>query len=374
MLDPDTWLSTPEEVRSVRDRLEAQGRKLVFTNGCFDLLHVGHVRYLRQARALGDFLVVALNSDASVRALKGPSRPVNTQDDRAEILMALECVDGVIVFDEPRVTGLIEAIAPHIYTKGGDYTVDSLDPGERAALEQAGADIQILPLVPGRSTTSTLQRVQSGGEVIPSEVELGPLRLGILGSGFGSNFEAILNAIGERSLYADVVVVISDVEDSRILERAREFDVPAIYVDAGAGKGRLSPSASKAICDHLKRHDVQVVVLTGFMRIIKEPLLSEFRDRMVNVHPSLLPKFKGRAAWIQALDEGETETGCTVHLVNEELDGGRILAQEVVPIEIGDTADDVHARIQAQEHVLLPQVLAAWRRLGLPTSKQHKVT
>ena len=144
----------------VRDEMEAAGRRLVFTNGCFDLLHAGHVRYLRQARALGDALAVGLNSDRSVRELKGEGRPINPQDDRAEVLAALGCVDYVVIFDEQRATGLLRAVRPHIYAKGGDYTPDSLDAEERAALEAAGAEIRILPLVPGRSTTSTLGRIR----------------------------------------------------------------------------------------------------------------------------------------------------------------------------------------------------------------------
>ena len=138
--------------------MELAGRKLVFTNGCFDLLHAGHVRYLQQARALGDALVVGLNSDRSVRALKGEGRPVNTQDDRAEVLAALGCVDYVVIFDGKRATDLVRTVRPHVYAKGGDYTEDSLDAGEREALREAGAEIRILPLVPGRSTTALLER------------------------------------------------------------------------------------------------------------------------------------------------------------------------------------------------------------------------
>ncbi|MFZ4765514.1 MAG: phosphoribosylglycinamide formyltransferase [Roseimicrobium sp.] len=369
MPDPATWLSSIDEVCDLRAQLDALGQKLVFTNGCFDLLHVGHVRYLRQARALGDALIVGLNSDASVRALKGPTRPVNTQDDRAEILMALECVDGVLVFDEPRVTRLIEAIEPHIYTKGGDYTVDTLNPDERAALQRVEAEIAILPLVPGRSTTATLQRVQQGESSAPLLEEIiEPLRLGILGSGHGTNFLAIHHAIAEARLDAEIRVVISDVADSRILRKAREFGIEAEYVNPGPDARKLAAPAQEEINALLKSHDVQVVVLAGFMRVVKAPILTDFRNRIVNIHPSLLPKYKGKAAWKQALDEGEVETGCTVHLVNEEIDAGRILAQAKVPIHIGDTADDVYYRIQEQEHKLLPKVLAGWRALGLPVA------
>ena len=143
-------LKSAAELAAIRAQLDSQGRRLVFTNGCFDLLHVGHVRYLQQARALGDALLVAVNGDASVRALKGPDRPVHPETDRAEVLSALACVDFVTIFHTERVTDLIRAIRPHIYAKGGDYTVDSLDPGERAELEKVGAEILILPLVPGK--------------------------------------------------------------------------------------------------------------------------------------------------------------------------------------------------------------------------------
>jgi len=154
-------LKTPGELAVIRSQMAARGQKLVLTNGCFDLLHPGHVRYLQGARGLGQALVVALNGDDSVRALKGPNRPVNEERDRAEVLAALTCVDFVTIFHDPRVTAVIRTIKPHVYAKGGDYTPESLDPGERAALEEAGADIRILPLVPGKSTTSILAKLNS---------------------------------------------------------------------------------------------------------------------------------------------------------------------------------------------------------------------
>lgn len=152
-------IQTIAELARCRDLLVEEGQRLVFTNGCFDLLHVGHVRYLQAARALGEALCVAVNSDASVRALKGPSRPVNTAEDRAEVLAALGCVDYVVIFDTERVTNLVRAVRPQIYAKGGDYTIDSLNPEERQALIDVGADIHILPLVPGKSTTATLEKL-----------------------------------------------------------------------------------------------------------------------------------------------------------------------------------------------------------------------
>jgi rfaE bifunctional protein nucleotidyltransferase chain/domain len=139
--------------------IAASGRRLVFTNGCFDLLHVGHTRYLRAARALGDALLVAVNGDASVRALKGPGRPINNELDRAEVLASLECVDFVVIFHAERVTELLRVIRPPIYAKGGDYTVESLNSEELAALREYGAEIRILPLALGKSTTATIERM-----------------------------------------------------------------------------------------------------------------------------------------------------------------------------------------------------------------------
>ena len=349
-------ISSPEEVGKLREDLDRQGKRLVFTNGCFDLLHAGHVRYLAEARALGDALVVALNSDDSVRQLKGPSRPVNTEEDRAEILTALRSVDAVCVFHEPRVTGLIDAIKPHVYAKGGDYTIESLNPEERGALERVGAKIEILGLVPGRSTTATLKRVASG-EAAPAKAKL---RIGVLGSGNGSNFQAILDAIKDGSLNAEVACVISDHDDSGVIIAARAAGLPAFFVDPGANPKRFPEPAQKEVAEHLQRAAVDVVVLAGFMRVLKEPTLSQFGGRIINIHPSLLPKFKGSNAVQRAIEAGELETGTTVHLVTAEVDGGVILAQATVPIYIGDKAETVHQRIKEQEHKLLPKVLSEW--------------
>ena len=155
-------LKSLDEVVAVRGELEAAGARLVLTNGCFDLLHVGHVRYLQAARGLGDALVVAVNADVSVRALKGEGRPINSETDRAEVLAALASVDFVTIFHAQRITELVRAIRPHIYVKGGDYTIDTLNPEEVAALREVRAGIRILPLVPGKSTTATIQKMQLG--------------------------------------------------------------------------------------------------------------------------------------------------------------------------------------------------------------------
>lgn len=150
----------PDHLAAIADASRAQGRKLVLTNGCFDLLHPGHVRYLQAARALGDALVVAINGDDSVRALKGKGRPLNTEHDRAEVVAALECVDHVIIFPEVRVTRVLEKVRPSIYVKGGDYTPATLHPEERAALEKIGAEIRILPFEPGYSTSALIERMK----------------------------------------------------------------------------------------------------------------------------------------------------------------------------------------------------------------------
>ena len=155
----NNYVSELVELAVWRDEQVAVDKCVVLTNGCFDLLHAGHVSYLKEARELGDALVVALNSDDSVKELKGEGRPVHTAADRAEILCALESVDRVVVFEEARVTKVIEALRPQIYAKGGDYTVESLNAEERDALEKVGAEICILSLVPGRSTSQILRHL-----------------------------------------------------------------------------------------------------------------------------------------------------------------------------------------------------------------------
>ena len=148
-----------------REELRRSGRRVVLTNGVFDLLHTGHLYYLKQARALGDALIIALNADASTRALKGPSRPLQDEMQRAYALGALECVDAVVIFGAPRLTAEIHALKPDIYCKAGDYTLEKLNPEERAALESVGARIQFMPFLPGFSTTNLITRIKAAGEI-----------------------------------------------------------------------------------------------------------------------------------------------------------------------------------------------------------------
>jgi D-glycero-beta-D-manno-heptose 1-phosphate adenylyltransferase len=148
-----------------RERQRAAGRRVVLTNGVFDLLHTGHLYYLQQARLLGDALIIALNADTSVRALKGPSRPVQTEEQRAYALGALACVDAVVVFRTPRLTAEIRALRPDTYCKAGDYTLEKLNAEERAALEAMGTEIKFLPYLEGFSTTQLIARIKAAGEV-----------------------------------------------------------------------------------------------------------------------------------------------------------------------------------------------------------------
>ena len=152
---------TADRAAAIAEELRQKGKRLVFTNGCFDLLHVGHVRYLAAARAQGDALMVAINGDESVRALKGNGRPLNGEAERAELIAALEGVDHVVIFPEVRATALLEKVRPAIYVKGGDYTAATLDRDERAALERAGTEIRILPFESGYSTSGLLEKMRA---------------------------------------------------------------------------------------------------------------------------------------------------------------------------------------------------------------------
>jgi rfaE bifunctional protein nucleotidyltransferase chain/domain len=142
---------------------QRQGKSIVATNGCFDLLHFGHVSYLQQAKKLGDFLVVGLNGDASVRQLKGPHRPLVPQKQRAAVLAALACVDAVVLFPQVRAHRFLAAVRPDIYVKGGDYRPETFDPRERAVLTVIGSKIRILPFVKGFSTTGLIKKIRRAG-------------------------------------------------------------------------------------------------------------------------------------------------------------------------------------------------------------------
>jgi len=182
--------------------------------------------------------------------------------------------------------------------------------------------------------------------------------LGILGSGKGSNCRAILEQIRNGNLCAEARVVISDVFDAGILDIAREFGVPNAYLAPGNFRTRLSPEAELALVRMLRDAAVELVVLAGYMRILKSPTLEAFPYKILNIHPSLLPKFPGLEAWKQALAAHETVTGCTVHYVDPGVDSGEIIAQREVPILPDDTPESLHERIQIAERELYPAVIA----------------
>ncbi|MBS0662965.1 MAG: adenylyltransferase/cytidyltransferase family protein [Verrucomicrobia bacterium] len=162
---PNPKLLSLSEAAARRQEWRATGRKVVLTNGVFDLLHTGHLHSLQSARAQGDVLVVAINSDASVRAIKGPTRPVQGERERAFALGALWCVDAVVVFGEPRLTAEIRTLRPDVYCKAGDYTIATLNPEERAALEDVGAKIVFVPFLPGFSTTGLIAKIKAAGQI-----------------------------------------------------------------------------------------------------------------------------------------------------------------------------------------------------------------
>jgi phosphoribosylglycinamide formyltransferase-1 len=187
------------------------------------------------------------------------------------------------------------------------------------------------------------------------------LILGVLGSGKGSNYRAIQEAIDRGELNAEVRIVISDVKTAGILDIARDRGIRAEFVAPGKFRTKLEPEAEARVVALLHAAEADLVVLAGYMRLVKQPLLDAYPRRIINIHPALLPKFPGLESWKQALTAGETKTGCTVHYVDDGIDTGEIIAQSEVPILPDDTAETLHARIQVAEHQIYPEVI---RRLS----------
>ena len=183
-------------------------------------------------------------------------------------------------------------------------------------------------------------------------------KIAVLGSGKGSNFVSLAKACEDGTLSAEIVLVSSDVEDAGILERAREFGLPARFIDPGKFRTKLDETAETAYVNALHESGAEWVALAGFMRILKGDFLRAFEQKVINIHPSLLPAFPGLEAWKQAHDYGVRVTGCTVHLVDHGIDTGPILAQGVVPVLEEDTPETLHQRIQEEERVLYPRTLA----------------
>jgi phosphoribosylglycinamide formyltransferase 1 len=195
-------------------------------------------------------------------------------------------------------------------------------------------------------------------------------RLGILGSGKGSNGAAIADACAAGIIPARVAIVISDVENAGILERARERGLKHLHIPPGKFRTKLDEPAEAAFIAALRDADVDLVVLAGFMRILKGEFLRAFANRVVNIHPALLPAFPGLEAWKQALDYGVKVTGVTVHFVDQGIDTGPIVAQETVPVMAGDTPETLRARIQEAEHRLYPAAIAALVRAQIRGGSQ----
>ena len=187
-------------------------------------------------------------------------------------------------------------------------------------------------------------------------------RIGVLGSGKGSNFVAIADACAAGTVPAEVALVLSDVEEAGILARARERGVPERFLPPGKFRTKLDEEAERDYIEALRAAEVDLVVLAGFMRVLKDAFLRAFAGRIVNIHPSLLPSFPGLAAWEQALAHGVRVTGCTVHFVDAGVDSGPIIGQQTVPVLDDDTAETLHQRIQAAEHVLYSKCVAAIAR------------
>ena len=189
-----------------------------------------------------------------------------------------------------------------------------------------------------------------------------PLRIGVLGSGKGSNFCAIADAISAGAVNAGVALVLTDVVDAGILGHAESRNLPGRFLEPGKFRTKLDEAAEAAYVAALREARVDLVVLAGFMRILKGEFLRAFEGRVINIHPSLLPSFPGLEAWKQALDYGVKVTGCTVHFVDQGIDTGAIIGQRAVPVLDGDTAGSLHERIQLAERVLYPEVVGAIAR------------
>jgi len=183
-------------------------------------------------------------------------------------------------------------------------------------------------------------------------------RLGVLGSGKGSNFAAIAAAIAAGKIPAETAVVLSDVEGAGILSQARDREIPAQFIPSGKFRTKLDENAERAFVAALQSAKVDLIVLAGFMRVLKGDFLRAFEGRIVNIHPSLLPSFPGLEAWRQALDHGVKVTGCTVHFVDAGVDSGAIIGQQTVPVLDDDTPESLHQRLHAAEHELYPKCVA----------------
>ncbi len=209
-----------------------------------------------------------------------------------------------------------------------------------------------------KCTAQYLQAEKGFGKITPVMQTLAKkLKIGVLGSGAGSNMQSIMDAVKDGSLDAEIRIVMSDVPGAKILERAENAGIPARWLDCSPFKTKLEGPGEDECIRILREYGCDTVVLAGFMRIVKPKLLQAFPDRVLNIHPALLPAFPGVASWKQALDYGCKVAGVTVHFVDAGTDSGPIIVQRAVPVLEDDTPESLHARIQVQEHIAFPEAL-----------------
>lgn len=206
----------------------------------------------------------------------------------------------------------------------------------------------------GRFRALSQRRLRNNRNII---LVMSKLHLGVLGSGSGSNMQSIVDAVEAGHLDADIRLVLADVPDAKILDRAKKHGIPSMYLDCAPWKTKLEGPAEDKCISLLKEAGVDTVVLAGFMRIVKPKLLEAFPNRVLNIHPAILPAFPGVHSWTQALDYGCKVAGVTVHFVDAGTDSGPIIVQKTVPVEEDDTPETLHARIQVQEHLAYPEAL-----------------
>jgi phosphoribosylglycinamide formyltransferase-1 len=198
-------------------------------------------------------------------------------------------------------------------------------------------------------------------------------RLGVLGSGRGTNLAALADACAAGQVPAEIAVVLSDVADAGILSQAQSRGLVTEFIAPGKFRTKLDETAEQAYVERLRQAEVDLVVLAGFMRVLKGDFLRAFSQRVVNIHPSLLPAFPGLEAWKQALDCGVKVTGCTIHFVDQGIDTGPIIAQETVPVLPNDTPESLHERIQAVERLLYPAAVAALAQGKISVRGRHTI-
>jgi phosphoribosylglycinamide formyltransferase-1 len=243
-----------------------------------------------------------------------------------------------------------------MFASGGDVPAPDLDAGalsHRAAGGRCGRT--------GARLRSPFPFELGGRSVIQIAVN-NTFRIGVIGSGKGSNFVALADAVAAGKIPAEIAVVLSDVESAGILQHARDRKLPAQFIPPGQFRTKLDEASERAFVSALQNARVDLVVLAGFMRVLKGDFLRAFEGRIVNIHPSLLPSFPGLESWKQALDHGVKVTGCTVHYVDAGVDSGAIIGQLPVPVLDDDTPESVHQRIHAAEHDLYPKCVAALAR------------